>query len=52
MCFSGYTKQEAADLLGIKMRTLRYYYESSINYLRDYLKKDKEMMKIYAKDTP
>lgn len=52
LCFSGYTKQEAADLLGIKMRTLRYYYESSINYLRDYLKKDKEMMKIYAKDTP
>ena len=40
LCFSGYTKQEVADLLGIKMRTVKYYYQSSISYLRDYLKNE------------
>lgn len=38
--FQGYTRQEIAEMFGIKERMVRYYYESSINYLRAYLKNE------------
>ena len=38
--FQGYTRQEIAEMFGIKERMVREYYDRSIHYLRDYFKNE------------